>query len=77
VVAGRGADDFWGGRGTGYIRAGYGADRLNGGSGNDTLIATADDGVADSLDCGSGTNDVARVRAGDNTVNCETVETLR
>lgn len=76
VRAGRGRDDFWGGRGADYIRAGYGADRLNGGPGNDTILATADDGVVDSVDCGSGRDDHARIRAGDNAVNCETVETL-
>jgi Ca2+-binding RTX toxin-like protein len=74
VIAGRGDDDFWGGRGDDYIRAGYGEDHLNGGPGNDTLIATATDGKADVLDCGSGDADVARLRANDNEVNCETVQ---
>lgn len=76
VIAGRGPDSFWGGRGADYIRAGYGADRLNGGPGDDTIIAIADDGVVDSVDCGSGTADRVRLRAGDNAVNCETVETV-
>jgi hypothetical protein len=76
VTAGRGADRFWGGLGADYIRAGYGADRLNGGPGTDTVIAVRNDGVADSIDCGSGDSDRVRMRPEDNAVNCETVETV-
>jgi hypothetical protein len=76
VRAGRGADDYWGGRGADFAGAGYGADHLNGGPGNDTLLAIRDDGAVDVVDCGSGDQDVARIRPEDRAVNCETVVTL-
>ena len=40
---GRGDDRFWGGGGD-YVRGGRGADRLNSGTGNDTVIVSRDDG---------------------------------
>jgi hypothetical protein len=46
-----------------------------GGAGNDTIYATADDGAVDSIDCGPGIDHVF-IRAGDTTLNCETVDTV-
>lgn len=75
ALRGGGASDVVsGGRGGDRAHAGRGADRLRGGPGNDRLYAFADDGAVDLVDCGSGKNDFARIHAGDNAVNCETVE---
>jgi len=71
----RGNDFAWGGAGADRISTGLGADTVKGGPGNDTIYATADDGAVDSIDCGTGT-DHALIRAGDTTLNCETVDTV-
>ncbi len=71
----RGDDFAWGGLGAHRISAGFGADTVNGGSGNDTIYATADDGAVHSIDCGPGIDHVF-IRAGDTTLNCETVDTV-
>jgi hypothetical protein len=55
---------------------GRGADRLNGGPGNDTMLAGRDDGAVDAIDCGSGAADHAVIRTGDSAVNCEVVDTI-
>jgi hypothetical protein len=47
-----------------------------GGDGNDHLFAAADDGSADTLDCGAGDNDKAVIRPGDTALNCEVVRTI-
>jgi hypothetical protein len=60
----------------GRAHAGPDADHVYGGPGNDRLFAFADDGTVDVIDCGRGAGDYARVRLGDNTLNCETVETV-
>jgi Ca2+-binding RTX toxin-like protein len=73
---GRGADGIHGGRANDRVRAGSGADRVYGGRGNDRLRAGTDDGAVDFVDCGPGPNDYARVRTGDVTRNCETVDRL-
>jgi hypothetical protein len=70
------SDRIYAGRGTDRAHAGPGTDHLSGGPGNDRLFAFADDGATDVLDCGGGAHDYARIRAGDNTLNCETVETV-
>jgi hypothetical protein len=57
------------------IAAGRGADNVKAGPGDDTVYAAADDSAVDSIDCGPGT-DHAVIRAGDTTVNCETVDTV-
>jgi len=46
-----------------------------GGDGNDHLIAAADDGTVDSLDCGAD-SDRAVLRPGDTAVNCEVVRAI-
>ena len=67
-----GADFLYGGAGPDILFGGSGRDRLYGGDGNDLLFSTADDGVADIVDCGAG-RDTARVRDGDLTRGCERV----
>jgi Ca2+-binding RTX toxin-like protein len=61
-----------GGLGDDHLDGGLGADTLIGGDGNDTIAAR--DGVADIVDCGPGTSDVATVDAVDTVTNCETVQ---
>jgi Ca2+-binding RTX toxin-like protein len=73
---GRASDRIYAGRGADRAHAGPGADHVYGGPGNDRLFAFADDGAVDVIDCGRGAGDYARVRLGDNTLNCETVETV-
>jgi Ca2+-binding RTX toxin-like protein len=57
------------------VRGGRGADRLNSGTGNDTVIVRRPDGKVDSVDCGSGV-DRAVVHSEDNEVNCEDVKVV-
>jgi Ca2+-binding RTX toxin-like protein len=84
---GAGADRGWGGSGNDTVRGGpghdwlwggAGADALSGGEGNDRLHAVADDGAADTLDCGEndGDRDRAVLRSGDTAVDCERVRTI-
>jgi hypothetical protein len=56
-------------------RGGRGADRLNSGVGNDTVIVSRADGKVDSIDCGSGV-DRAAIHSEDNEVNCEDVKVI-
>jgi Ca2+-binding RTX toxin-like protein len=70
---GGGDDTVDGGAGDDRLGGGRGADSLAGGEGDDRLFALVPDGTVDTLDCGAGAGDVARVRAEDVTVNCETV----
>ena len=75
---GAGDDDLFGGDGPDSLWGGRGADELSGGEGNDRLHAAADDGAADTLDCGEHADDRDRavLRPGDTAVNCERVRTL-
>ena len=54
---------------------GWGTDTASGGPGDDVLFALERDGLADTLDCGPG-SDAAFIRAEDSAVNCETSVTL-
>jgi len=78
IWGGSGADDLDGGAGPDWLWGGWGADDLSGGEGNDRLHAAADDGAADTLDCGEHADDRDRavIRPGDAAVNCERVRTL-
>ena len=70
-----GPDLIKGEAGNDRIYAGAGADTVTGGAGDDRIHATAKDDLVDTIDCGDGA-DVAWIRAGDTTVNCETVHTV-
>jgi len=78
VWGGPGDDLLAGGEGRDWIWGGWGADTMNGDGGNDRLFAAADDGAVDTLDCGENADDrdVAVVRTGDTTVNCERVRAV-
>jgi hypothetical protein len=64
-----GDEEIYGDRGRDWIYAGVGADAIEGGPGPDTLVGglnsdriRADDGKADNrIDCGPGSDDVARI----------------
>jgi len=71
---GSGDDVLDGGLGNDRLHGGRGTDSLAGGDGDDHLTALAPDGMVDTLDCGAGTADVARIRPEDTAVNCETVK---
>jgi metallophosphoesterase (TIGR03767 family) len=71
-VAGRGGDDcLKGGLGRDRLVGGKGTDKIRAGGGNDVIRAR--DGVAETLRCGQGRNDVARGDAADDFRNCERV----
>jgi peptidoglycan/xylan/chitin deacetylase (PgdA/CDA1 family) len=74
TLSGRGgADKLLGGLGADKLTGGPGADRLLGGPGNDRLQAR--DGVADTVNCGPGSGDLAVVDRSDKvTASCERVE---
>jgi peptidoglycan/xylan/chitin deacetylase (PgdA/CDA1 family) len=70
-----GADKLLGGPGADALNGGPGGDRLFGGGGNDRLLAK--DGVADTVNCGGGSGDVAKVDVADKVAaNCESVKGL-
>ena len=80
VLGGNGTDDLAGAAGNDELLGEAGNDKLAlgagtdlgwGGAGNDRISAR--DGIADRIDCGTGTRDVAIVDANDVVVNCETV----
>jgi uncharacterized repeat protein (TIGR01451 family) len=72
ILAGNsGNDTIDGGPGNDRIDGGSGADHLNGGPGNDSINAI--DGKRDTVDCGPGRGDTARVDAVDRVKNCERV----
>jgi Ca2+-binding RTX toxin-like protein len=88
MVGGNGDDNINGDSGDDAIIGGGGADILKGSSGNDRIlhggfrsdfpIETSSDGSQDTIDCGSGNNDVAFInvsRDHDTAINCETVHT--
>lgn len=68
-----GADKLLGGPGGDWLLGGPGSDRLLGGPGSDHLQAR--DGIADTVNCGPGSGDVAVVDTGDAVAaSCERVE---
>jgi hypothetical protein len=70
LVGGAAANRLEGGAGNDVLRGNGGADVLLGGAGDDTIEAR--DGIADSVDCGPGT-DTARVDPSDDVAGCERV----
>ena len=72
---GPGNDVLNGGDGNDWLFPGWGADTVNGEAGDDGVWSSADDGLADAVDCGPG-NDRAAIRPGDVAVNCELVRTV-
>ncbi|MEA2475130.1 MAG: hypothetical protein QOE06_3045 [Thermoleophilaceae bacterium] len=89
LSGGAGADTLSGGKGNDTLSGGDGNDRLGGGAGNDRINGGAglntysggagDDSIVaangrrETIDCGSGKKDVARVDRTDTVRNCETV----
>jgi Ca2+-binding RTX toxin-like protein len=76
---GAGADSLAGGRGNDKLTGGPGADQLLAGPGHDTVragagddLVSAQDGVAERIDCGPG-DDLASVDASDVLTGCEKV----
>jgi Ca2+-binding RTX toxin-like protein len=76
---GAGADSLAGGRGNDKLTGGVGADQLLAGPGHDSVragpgndLVSAQDGVAERIDCGPG-NDLASVDASDVLTGCEKV----
>ncbi len=80
IMRGRGGNDtLRGERGDDMLDGGPGDDRLIGGPGNDVVIGGAGrdtmsgDAGNDKLTCGTGTKDIARGGAGDDTITCRDV----
>jgi Ca2+-binding RTX toxin-like protein len=71
LYGGAGNDRIRGGRGRDRLRAGSGKNRLSGGSGNDRIHSA--NGRRDSVSCGSGHRDRARVDRIDRVRGCELV----
>src|SRR5215208_4704197 len=71
LYGGKGPDALVGNRGADYLVGGSGYDHLYGDRGNDFIEAA--DGLAEYVDCGSGTNDRASVDEEDAVSNCEFV----
>ena len=71
IAGGRGNDRLIGGAGSDQLLAGPGHDTVRAGPGND--LVSAQDGVAERIDCGSG-NDLASVDASDVLTGCEKVQ---
>lgn len=70
VLGGAGPDYVDGGSGNDSLNPGGGSDAVHGGEGNDAI--SVQDGVADVVDCGAGTDSVIADRS-DALSNCETV----
>jgi hypothetical protein len=71
LVGGPGADLLNGGDGNDTLRGGAGADSFVGGAGVDRVYAVDD--TVDTIDCGTGTGEIATVDINDTVINCETV----
>lgn len=71
LTGGTGDDQLLGGTGNDTITGNGGADRLSGAAGDDVINAR--DGVADTVDCGEGSDRVV-ADAGDRVVGCEVVD---
>jgi Ca2+-binding RTX toxin-like protein len=69
IIGGPGSDQIFGGAGNDVIVGGPGNDQIFGGAGNDTI--DAQDGEADEIDCGRGTDTVLFDVELDQVVNCE------
>jgi uncharacterized repeat protein (TIGR01451 family)/CSLREA domain-containing protein len=67
-----GRDTLFGGGGDDTLAGGGGRNTLHGGRGNDRIEAV--NGRKDSVDCGEGAKDVARVDPADTVEGCETVK---
>jgi hypothetical protein len=70
LSGGRGNDKLTGGGGADQLLAGPGHDRVRAGTGND--LVSAQDGIAEAIDCGRG-KDLASVDASDVLTGCEKV----
>ena len=71
VTGDDGDDTIQGGDGNDKIDGGAGADRIDAGGGDDTIVS--DDGIADTIDCGPGTDGVTADTV-DTLSNCENVQ---
>ena len=71
VSGGNGNDRLGGGAGNDKINGGQGLNTYSGGAGNDNIVAA--NGRRETIDCGSGRRDKARVDRTDSVRGCETV----
>jgi Ca2+-binding RTX toxin-like protein len=71
LVGGDGNDRLVGGKGNDTLIGGRGKDSYNAGPGNDTVNSA--DGVAETVDCGTGKKDQAKVDKNDRVKRCENV----
>jgi Ca2+-binding RTX toxin-like protein len=74
LSGGDGNDRLGGGAGDDKINGGQGLNTYSGGSGNDNIMAA--NGRRETIDCGSGRKDKARVDRTDTVRNCESVARL-
>ena len=72
LSGGSGKDGLTGGTGNDKLNGGAGKNSYKGGSGNDRI--TAANGQKETVDCGAGTKDYARVDKADKVRGCETVK---
>jgi hypothetical protein len=70
LAGGRGTDKLTGGGGPDQLLAGSGRDRVQAGAGKD--LVSAQDGVAEAIDCGPG-DDLVSADAEDHLIGCERV----
>ena len=75
LYGGGGNDKLTGAAGNDLLRGDSGRDSFSGGAGNDSIYAQ--DAVRETVDCGAGSKDVARVNRTDKVKNCETVRRSR
>jgi Ca2+-binding RTX toxin-like protein len=82
LIGGPGDDTMDAAGGADKVRGGFGLDVMWAGTGDDKVVSWEDDGVADEIHCGDGT-DIAYVRANDVVINdpmtldvCETVNVV-
>ena len=75
IGGGNGDDTLIGGADDDELRGGRGADRMLGGGGDDLIRAR--DGERDTIDCGSGSADIARIDAGEIDEARRSCETVR
>jgi len=77
LLGGPDADPLAGGGGNDVLVGGTGVDSFDGGAGNDRILAA--DGVAESIECGAGTDSVVADLGGpngDTVIDCEIVTSL-
>jgi hypothetical protein len=75
LSGGAGNDKLWGAGGNDKLDGGSGRNSYSGGSGNDTIAAS--NGVRETVDCGAGKKDYARVDRTDKVRGCEKVKRSR